>query len=128
MIRSQIDYWHHHHHHDRHQGRPRSDPGARGLRDQGGGEVAQLTHLQPPALGLLGDQAGVPGVGPEEPGLGLLLQASGQLVDVITDHQTPKEKTIHSFKYVNDACLPVSNLFYNLLKPNRFYQSLPFHL
>ena len=72
---------------------------------QRSGEVAQLTHLQPPALGLLGDQAGVPGVGPEEPGLGLLLEAPGQLVDVVTDHQTPKEKTIHSFKYVNDACL-----------------------
>ena len=110
LIRSQLDYLHlltsrHQHRQDHQEGGAPRDPGARGLRDEGGGEVAKLPNLQLPALSLLSDQDGGLGVGPQEPGLVPLLPTPGELVDVITDHQSPEQKSIHSFKYVNDACL-----------------------
>ena len=109
LIRSQLDYLltsRHQHRQDHQQGGDPSDPGARGgWCDEDRGEVTQLPDLQLPALGLLGDQDGGLGVGPQEPGLVLLLLTPGELVDVITDHQIPEDKSIHSLKYVNDACL-----------------------
>ena len=93
----------HQHRQDHQQGSTPRDPGARGRRDEKRREVTQLPNLQLPALGLLGDQNGSLGVSPQEPGL--LLLTPGELVDVITDHQSPEDKSIHSFKYVNDACL-----------------------
>ena len=95
MIGSQIPCRHDEHHERHHQGRTPLHPGAGGPGDEGGGEVAQVPHLQrQPPLRLLGDDA--PGVRGRPGGPGPVLPAPRQLVHVVTDHQSPKENRIHS--------------------------------
>jgi len=119
LIRSQLDYLHlltsrHQHRQDHQEGGAPRDPGARGLRDEGGGEVAKLPNLQLPALSLLSDQDGGLGVGPQEPGLVPLLPTPGELVDVITDHQSHVEScgdgTVHEVGNPASPAIPLTRI------------------